>query len=175
MIEPTKPVVILGAETWLSDKICKAEVFPPELRYDVICRDREGDAQGGVLIAAKTDVGLNHLLTSKDSELILGTIIIGSCKKLILACLYHPPNRQDHEVSDKAIQDLSDLRSNHKSNIFILRGDFNLPDITWVKYTINGSQTSREVNNSYMQMTEDLNLQQVVDISTRGDNTLDLL
>lgn len=36
MIESTKPDAILGTETWLSDKICTAEVFPQELGYDVI-------------------------------------------------------------------------------------------------------------------------------------------
>lgn len=72
MIESTKPDVILGTETWLSYKIRTAEVFPPELGYDVIRRDRKGNAHGGVLIAAITDLSLNHLLTSKDSELISG-------------------------------------------------------------------------------------------------------
>lgn len=72
MIESTKPDVILGTEAWLSYKIRTAEVFPPELGYDVIRRDRKGNAHGGVLIAAITDLSLNHLLTSKDSELISG-------------------------------------------------------------------------------------------------------
>ncbi|XP_061174373.1 uncharacterized protein LOC133183429 [Saccostrea echinata] len=70
MIESTKPDVILGTETWLSDTICTSEIFPPKLWYDVIRRDRDGDAHGGVLIAATTELGLNHLHTSKDSELI---------------------------------------------------------------------------------------------------------
>lgn len=146
MIESTQLDVILGTETWLStcNKICTAEVCPPEFGYDVIRRDREGDAHWGVFIAAKTYLSLNHLLTSKDSELISGCIIISPRKKLITSCLYRPPNRQNKETTDKAIQGISDLRSNHK-NIFILGGDLNFSDIDWVKYTINGSQTSREV------------------------------
>lgn len=60
MIESTKPDVILGTETWLSDKICTAEVFHPELWYDVI--HRKGDAHEGVLIAAKIHLSLNNLL-----------------------------------------------------------------------------------------------------------------
>lgn len=108
-------------------------------------------------------------LTSKYSELISGSINIGPRKKLILSCLYRPPNRQDQQTTDKVIHDISDLRSRHNNYIFILGGDFNL------QYTINGSQTTREVNNAFMQMTADLNLQQVVDILTRGNNILDLL
>ncbi|XP_062575423.1 uncharacterized protein LOC134237333 [Saccostrea cucullata] len=150
-------------------------IFPPELGYDVIRRDREGDAHGGVLIAATTELGLNHLHTNGDSELNSGSINISPRKKVILSCLYRPPNRQDQHTTDKVIHNISELRSQHKNNIFILGGDFNLPDIDWDKYAINGSQTSREINNAFMQMTADLNLQQVVDIPTRGENILDLL
>lgn len=138
--------------------------IPYRAWYDVIRRGREGDAHGGVLIAAKTDLSLNNLLNSKDFDFISGSISTAPRKKLIEPCLYRPPNRQDQEATDKAIQDTSDLRSNQKNNIFILEGDFNLPDIDWGNYTINGTQTSREVNNAYMQMTADLNLQRVVDI-----------
>lgn len=70
MIESTKPDVILGTETWLSDKICTAEVFHPELWYDVIHRDRKGDAHEGVLIAAKIHLSLNNLL---PYQLVFGT------------------------------------------------------------------------------------------------------
>ncbi|XP_061182308.1 uncharacterized protein LOC133190634 [Saccostrea echinata] len=127
MTESTKPDVILGIETWLSDMICTSEIFHPELGYDVIRRDRDGDAHGGVLIAATTEFGLNHLhIYTKDSELIA-------------------------------------------------RDDFILSDINRDNYAINGSQTSREINNAFMQMTDNLNLQQVVDIPTRGEKILDLL
>ena len=175
MIESSHPDIILGTETWLSDKVNTSEIFPPELGYDVIRRDRKGDTHGGVLIAAKNTLSLNHLLTSKDSELISGTINISQRKKAILTCLYRPPSRQDQHTTDCAIQDISQLRRKHKNDTFILRGDFNLPDIDWDNYTIKGTQTSRDINDSFLRMSADLNLQQVVNIPTRGDNILDLL
>ncbi|CAG2233977.1 unnamed protein product [Mytilus edulis] len=63
----------------------------------------------------------------------------------------------------------------HKSSIFILGGDFNLPDIDWKNYTIQGTQTSRDINNAFLEMAANLNIQQLVDKPTRGDNTLDVL
>ena len=162
----------------MSDKVNTSEIFPPELGYDVIRRDRKGDTHGGVLIAAKNTLSLNHLLTSKDSELISGTINISQRKKVILTlsfCLYRPPSRQDQHAADCAIHDISQLRRKHKNDTFILGGDFNLPDIDWDYYTIKGTQTSKDINDSFLRMSADLNLQQVVNIPTRGDNILDLL
>lgn len=175
MLDSSQPDVILGTETWLSDKINTSEIFPPELGYDVIRRDRKGDPHGGVLIAAKTDLGLSHLQTSTETELIAGTITIGPKKKAVISCLYRPPNRSDQQYSDKAIQDITKLRPRNKKDTFILGGDFNLPDIEWESYTINGTQNQRDLNNSYLQMAANLNIQQIVDKPTRGEKTLDLL
>ena len=141
---------------------------PPELGYDVICRDRKTDAHGGVLIAAKTTLGLSHLKSGKDTELISGRININQKKKAIITCLYRPPNRIDQQTANNAIQDITDLRKKHKSSIFILGGDFNLPDIDWKNYTIQGTQTSRDINNAFLEMAANLNIQQLVDKPTRG-------
>ena len=52
------------------------------------------------------------------------------------------------------------------NNTFILGGDFNLPDIDWDNYTTKGTQTSRDINDSFLRMSADLNLQQVVNTPT---------
>jgi exonuclease III len=175
MIESSKPDIIIGTETWLNDRVNSSEVFPPELGYDVIRRDRQGDSHEGVFIAARSALSLNHLHTGKDTELVAGSINISPRKKAILTCLYRPPNRQDQDTTDKAIQDISELRRCHKNDTFILGGDFSLPDINWQNYSIQGSNTSKDMNNSFLKMSADLNLQQMVNLPTRGDSILDLL
>jgi hypothetical protein len=46
---------------WLKGLQCKrkdtgnGEIFPAELGFDIIRRNREGDAHGGVLIASKSE------------------------------------------------------------------------------------------------------------------------
>ena len=58
LMETVQPDVIIGTETWLTKDIGNGEIFPAELGFDVIRRDREGDAHGGVLIASKSEYGL---------------------------------------------------------------------------------------------------------------------
>lgn len=51
LLESTRPDVILGTESWLSDKIHSKEIFPDSLGFNIIRRDRKGDPHGGVIIA----------------------------------------------------------------------------------------------------------------------------
>jgi hypothetical protein len=53
--------VIIGTETWLTKDTGNGEIFPAELGFDVIRRDREGDAHGGVLIASKSELRASEL------------------------------------------------------------------------------------------------------------------
>jgi hypothetical protein len=46
LLETIQPDVIIGTETWLTKDIGNGEFFPAELGFDVIRRDREGDAHG---------------------------------------------------------------------------------------------------------------------------------
>lgn len=74
LLESTNPDVILGAETRLPDKIYSKEIFPDSLGLNVIWRDRKGDAHGGVIIAARHDLGLTQSFCSNKTELISGNI-----------------------------------------------------------------------------------------------------
>jgi hypothetical protein len=47
LLETVQPDVIIGTETWLTKDTGNGEIFPAELGFDVIRRDREGDAHGG--------------------------------------------------------------------------------------------------------------------------------
>jgi hypothetical protein len=55
-------------EFWLTKDTENGEIFPAELGFDVIRRDREGDAHGGVLIASKSEYGLTQVNVSKEAE-----------------------------------------------------------------------------------------------------------
>ena len=54
VIETTKPDIILGTETWLSDDIRSSEVFDSNLGFEVHRNDRPSNPHGGVLIAVKS-------------------------------------------------------------------------------------------------------------------------
>jgi hypothetical protein len=56
-------------KTWLTKDTGNGEIFPAELGFDVIRRDREGDAHGGVLITSKSEYGLTQVNVSKEAEM----------------------------------------------------------------------------------------------------------
>ncbi|KAK3096966.1 hypothetical protein FSP39_005202 [Pinctada imbricata] len=174
LIESSTPDIIFGTESWMSDNVHTSEIFPPELGYDVIRRDRHGDAHGGVFIAAKVNLGLNLVHKSKHVELITGSFNTSPNKKTLTTCFYRPSNMSTG-YNQTAIKELNDLRTSHKNTPFILAGDFNLPNISWPNYSIKGSQNFRDTNMAYIQMAADLSIQQEVDQPTRGTNILDLI
>jgi hypothetical protein len=58
-----------------ASELDNGEIFPAELGFDVIRRDREGDAHGGVLIASKSDYGLTQVNVSKEAS----RLRVGKC------------------------------------------------------------------------------------------------
>ncbi|XP_071123237.1 uncharacterized protein [Mytilus edulis] len=174
LIETANPDIIIGTETWLSNNIGSREIFPPELGYDVIRRDREKDPHGGVLIAAKNELELSQVSISKDAEMITGKIKIGT-KQYIITSFYRPPNKTDNKYAERAITEIHNLRNNNKRSIFLLGGDFNLPDIDWGKNEIKGNQLPQTINRAFLQMSADLSIQQINNNTTRGNNILDLM
>ena len=66
------------------------------------------------------------------------------------------------------------VKNKFKNSIFILSGDFNLPDINWKTNTIVGSQYSLSKNQLFLDLTNDLGLTQTVQEPTRGSNILDI-
>lgn len=60
------------------------EIFPDSLGFNIIRRDRKGDPHGGVIIAARHDLGLTQSFCSDKTELISGNIKIGPRKSISL-------------------------------------------------------------------------------------------
>jgi hypothetical protein len=44
---------------------------------------------------------------------------------------YMPPNKQDIKYVESTFTEIQNLKSKNKNHIFLLGGDFNLPDINW--------------------------------------------
>ena len=62
-----------------------------------------------------------------------------------------------------------------RKNIFLIGGDFNLPDINWESMRAEGTQYPTKVSQAFLDIVEDNSLEQVADFPTRKDKTLDLL
>lgn len=53
-------------------------------------------------------------------------------------------------------------------------GDLNLPDVCWNTGLIIGNQNTRAINERFLNMLHRTGLEQIVEFSTRKDNTLDV-
>ena len=165
-----KADIVIGTETWLSDDIKNSELLLDE--YDIFRRDRPTRG-GGVLIAARKSLGCEQISQSKDSETIFCKIKLKNRKPLIIGSIYRPPHF-DFLASKKIIDEIYSISLKFKGAVFWLGGDFNIPDINWKSQDVLDNQYDREINNQFIEMSQDLGLSQIVDSPTRGTSFLDL-
>jgi len=55
-----------------------------------------------------------------------------------------------------------------------LGGDFNLPHIEWPSRQITGKSNTTKLNAKFLDLQDELAMEQAVDFHTRGNKTLDL-
>ena len=161
LVESTHPDIIFGTETWHSGDIPSTYFFNPQLGYTVHRHDRPNDPHGGVLIAVKNDLELTNIQKGKEVELIAGTVNISKTKKMLLCSYYRPPDKTSEEYLNMVKEEFTDLRKKYKNAVFIIGGDFNLPDIDWNKNTVtNKVSKGAKIRNRYNQvphLTQDTN------------------
>ena len=54
-------------------------------------------------------------------------------------------------------------------------GDFNIPDIDWNNYIVSNKSYPYRVSQAFVDIAQEIDLEQMVDSPTRQDNTLDLV
>ncbi|XP_071476520.1 uncharacterized protein [Diadema antillarum] len=62
----------------------------------------------------------------------------------------------------------------NKKVVLWIGGDFNLPDINWEDLSVSGHSNPVPLNNRFLDMIENCNMQQMVSSPAHGDSTLDL-
>ena len=92
LVESTKPDVIIGTESWLSEDIKSTYFFNPTLGFKVYRRDRPNDTHGGVLLTVKSDIEVLDIQLHSTLELLSGNIKVGQ-KKMVLTAFYRPPKK----------------------------------------------------------------------------------
>ena len=175
LVETTSPDVIIATETWLNSEIKSSEFFDPSLGYNIYRNDRKSDAHGGVLIAIKNHLEFTNVTSSADIEFLSGTLQLPQKKKMVIGAYYRPPDRVDEEYLYKTNEAISALRDKYKKAVFINSGDFNLPDIHWPSNSIRGNAYPHRVSQRFLEISQDLALEQMVDFTTRNQNILDLV
>ena len=80
-----------------------------------------------------------------DAELTFCKLNLKDRKPLVIGSAYRPPNL-DFEDSKKLVNDIYKVSIRNKNAIFWLGGDFNLPDINWPNFEIEGNQNAKNIN-----------------------------
>lgn len=120
----TKPLVVLGSESWLDDSICDSEVFPAEYVCYRKDRDRHG---GGVFLLVHHNVSSRLIdIQTGTCEAVWVQLKLKNGKVLAVGSFYRPPGSQVKVLSELCEQ----LIAINADNL-VLGGDFNLPNIDW--------------------------------------------
>eukprot|EP00111_Clytia_hemisphaerica_P019322 TCONS_00057045-protein len=151
--------VVLGSETHIDPSIGDSDILPNG--YRAFRNDRLHKSGGGVIIIVKNSLFAVEAAKSKDSESI--SVKIETFQKpIILTSVYRPTNK-NQKYLDSLIKDIKSTLSKFKSNPHWIGGDLNLPDIDWSTNSITSSQYPKSLNESFLDMLGDNNLEQLVD------------
>ena len=106
----------------------------------------------------------------------MATITVTKCLSVLIGCCYRPPNTTE-EYMHKVTAELRAPQQRHQEAMYLLGGDFNLPDIDWRDASVTCHQNPLAVNRGFLETFEGIGLTQIVDFPTHSnpDHTLDLL
>jgi methylmalonyl-CoA mutase cobalamin-binding subunit len=62
---------------------------------------------------------------------------------------YRPPDKTDEDYLNKVKEEISTIKEKHRRDIFVIGGDFNLPDINWKEQTIINRQYPIKTNQTF--------------------------
>ena len=135
------------SETWLNETIYDNEILPSN--YTIYRNDRRSRG-GGVLIAVSNSIPSKIIERYTGIEMI--SVELELSPKLLIVCLYIPPNCSDEYQQDV----LRSIQSLHTHNDVILLGDLNAPDVNWSTLSASSPFSSSLCNafysNNYIQM-----------------------
>ena len=172
MIKEKNVDIVIGTETWLTPEIKNSELLLDN--FDVYRRDRSDKKGGGVMVCVKKELNSSIEAVSSVSESIFVRINFKTNKPLIIGSVYRPTNNC-RETCNSICADISNVISKNKKAIYFIGGDFNLPDINWQEEKIVGRQYPIDLNETFLETSQDLGLSQIISKSTRGNSILDLL
>jgi len=167
---------IIFSETWLRCDLNSSELG--FFNYSIYRCDRSSNTScltrgGGVLIAIKNkffSVKLN--IDTGSLELIFVLIKVNDRKKIILSCVYFPPN-SDSTLYQSYFNIIEDVSVLYPNTDLLLFGDFNLPHLNKAMPNPNLNLASSE--SIFLQKISLLNLFQTNSILNSKNSMLDLI
>ena len=174
-IDPNKPDINVGIETWFTTEIHDNEIFPPKLGYTVYRRDRIDKRGGGVIILVNskfTSVLRSEFNTNCENLWVL--LNLAGDKSVLIGAYYKP-----HKAKTKSIASFEELKKsstlvNQTNSAVWLLGDFNLSEIDCENLIQSPECDQSTFYRDCLEVLDDCLLEQMVTSPTRGQNILDL-
>lgn len=177
--------IIALTESWLTKGIRDDELFDP--RYYVYRRDRDYASTGqrlggGVVLAIKQElISVARPEWTSCAEDIWVTIRTNTTPHSLvhICCAYIPGGTQHQYLIENFLNTLSDVVSNNPKDSFIILGDFNLSEISWIQTTPSAhyaaSNYSTHVSNQFVDCMHFLDLSQYNSELNSSGHVLDLI
>ena len=154
------------SETWCNDDTPHTAFCN---KYQVFTQNRPLGNGGGVLLAIKNDIPCKFVTKGAIGrcEFIMVDVKYCGSNYVRYALVYRPPDI-DLETSLRLFRSIHEYLKNVQ--LFVIMGDFNLPDISWSEMT-----ASSRISQEFLTLCFRLGAEQYVNFPTRGDNILDLV
>ena len=163
--------ILALTETHLNSEIKDAEIQMEGFQLYRV--DRKNRKQGGVALYLRNDIAAETIEISRGSDSYIEHIMVHIKKyNLVVANVYKPPDANSDRL--KTVMNLIKekfLALGNPEPSLVLCGDFNLPRVNWAA---NSQEYTNAQANYMTQLTEELFLEQIVNVPTREDNILDL-
>ena len=137
----TYDIVVL-VETWLSAKYSDAELGLKGFltyRCDRSSATSSNLRGGGVLIAVRKDIKSGVISINESTVEQVFVLVSCGARNVVLGSVYIPP-KSTREIYETHCTTVMDIAERFCNNVFLICGDFNLPDATWTNQ-VNGTST----------------------------------
>ena len=160
------PIVIV-TENWWNEVIEDSEFML--FAYILLRCERAVNKHGGVLVALQSIISANRISDDLPDGCILNIVDI-QLKKYFVCVIYNHPLGSAYRYTLADFEQVLRVIEEFKQYACLICGDFNLPKVNW---SLNHS--ADEYEQSVIEMFERHNFHQIVNLSTCGKNTLDLV
>ena len=170
------PDIILGTESWLSDDISDAEVFPKN--YVTYRKDRSDRIGGGVFICVRDSIVSYKEDWNSDGkcEAVWCRLVDKNQKTYLVGCFYDAPSDCLSSLSE--FLTVLDHRAQLHNSRVLVGGDFNLPDINWDCMLTKVGGRCQNKNDMLLSVLNTCGLEQMIKtptgVTNNSSNILDL-
>merc|ERR1711895_797 len=181
--EQEKILLLNIFETWLNEQVTtKANIE----NYNIFRSDRKDGIIGGVAIYVYKKLETKEIYKISHGNCEMIAIHIPEIQTINIA-VYRPP-KTEKQIFDIILNELEKIlkRVEKSKQIIIISGDFNFPFVTWKRMesrgcignikTISNATTDEKLQfRRFNDICEEHCMIQIIEETTRGENTLDLV